>query len=160
MQPPFNLTGVPLVDWGIFIAGALFCLYWLRALRLAREGVRYFLRNLAIAVGMFFLIVGLLAVVREQSHLTAPEEQLIAGFGALLFLAQRPRRSRYTPRSVRRAVIARDLKGEKFDPARHHIDHVWPYARGGSQTEDNLRVIEKRRNLQKGSRRPRLRDMW
>jgi len=70
------------------------------------------------------------------------------------------KRSRYVSKATKRAVIARDLKGEKFDPKRHHVDHVWPFSRGGSHTTDNLRVIEKEKNLQKGAKRPRLRDMW
>ena len=57
-------------------------------------------------------------------------------------------------------VIERDLKGEKFDPEKHHIDHVWPFSKGGSHTTDNLRVIEKKRNLRKGAKRPRMREMW
>jgi 5-methylcytosine-specific restriction endonuclease McrA len=57
-------------------------------------------------------------------------------------------------------VIARDLKGEKYDSRKHHIDHVWPFSGGGSHTVDNLRVIERRKNLRKGAKRPRIREMW
>jgi 5-methylcytosine-specific restriction endonuclease McrA len=86
----------------------------------------------------------------------------MAGFVALMFFGQRQsrKRSRYVSKSTRRAVIARDLKGERYDPTKHHVDHVWPFARGGSHTADNLRVIEKKKNLQKGAKRPKLRDMW
>jgi len=161
-MPPFHVTGNPSVDWVILIVGFLVCSYWLRALRLAREGARLFLRNLAQAVLVFCAGMLLLEAVRLQTHLQQSQEQVIAGIVALIFFGnwQGKKRSRYIPKSVRRAVIARDLKGEEFDPEKHHIDHVWPFARGGSNTSDNLRVIEKKRNLQKGAKRPRMRDMW
>jgi len=87
---------------------------------------------------------------------------LMSGFVSSIVFYRRAsiRRKRYIPRSVERAVIARDLKGEKYDGKKHHIDHVWPFARGGSHTTDNLRVIEKKKNLKKGARRPRIREMW
>ncbi len=135
------------------------CLYWLRALRLAREGARLFLRNLTFAV---------LAFIGCQLVLTGMEVPknnavVLSGFAALVVFGirkQRFRRSRHYPKSVKRAVIARDLKDEKYDPTKHHIDHVWPFARGGSHTTDNLRVIEKKKNLKKGAKRPRMREMW
>lgn len=90
------------------------------------------------------------------------QAEFIAGFVALILFGrwQSRKRSRYIPKSKRRAVIERDLKGEQYDPQKHHIDHVWPFARGGSHTTDNLRVIVKKRNLQKGAKRPNLWDMW
>ena len=85
-----------------------------------------------------------------------------SGFLALLCFVglQNKKRSRYVSRATKRAVIARDLKGEKYNPKKHHIDHVWPFARGGSHTADNLRVIEKQENLRKGAKRPKMGDMW
>ena len=162
MQPPIHITGAPGADWIIFIVGAVVCLYWLRALRLARDGARLFLRNLARAIIIFCVVMMVLTTVRLQTHFQPSQEQVIAGFVAFIFFGrwQTKKRSRYITKSTRRAVIARDLKGEKFDPQRHHVDHVWPFARGGSNTIDNLRVIEKRKNLQKGAKRPRMRDMW
>jgi len=162
VQPPIHITGVPDADWMIFIVGAVFCLYWLRALRLARAGARLFLRNFAKAILVFCGVMMILTALRLQTHLQLSQEQVAAGFVAFLFLgrSQTKKRSRYIPKSTRRAVIERDLKGEKFNPQKHHVDHVWPFARGGSHTTDNLRVIEKRKNLQKGVKRPRMRDMW
>ena len=162
MPPPFHVIGDPVADWIIFAAGAVVCLYWLRALRLAREGARLFLRNLLKAFLVFFSSVAMLTAVRLQTHLRPSHEQIIAGFVALVFFSQcqSRKRSRYVPKSTRRAVIARDLKGEEYDSQKHHIDHVWPFARGGSHTNDNLRVIQKKKNLQKGAKRPKLREMW
>lgn len=158
MQPPFNLTGDPNADWIIFIVGALVCLYWLRALRLAREGARLFLRNLAVGVLAFIGCQFVLAGMKVQNN----NAVLLSGIVALIVFSRRAamRRSRYIPKSVRRAVIARDLKNEEYDPAKHHIDHVWPFSKGGSHTTDNLRVVGRKKNLKKGAKRPRMREMW
>jgi hypothetical protein len=159
MQPPFHLTGDPTIDWIILAIGALVCLYWLRALRLAREGARLFLRNLVFAV-LAFISCGLILAGMKIPNNTAV---VLAGFAALLVFGirkKRFRRKRYISKSVKRAVIARDLKGEEYDSEKHHIDHVWPYSKGGSHTADNLRVIAKEKNLKKGAKRPKMRDMW
>lgn len=162
MPPPFHVTGNPNVDWIIFIVGAAVCLYWMRALRLARQGARLFLRNLASAVLVFCAVVMILTAIRLQTRLQPSQEQIIAGVVALVFFGRLrgKKRTRYISKATRRAVIERDLKGEKFDSEKHHIDHVWPFSRGGSHSTDNLRVIEKKRNLSKGAKRPRMRDMW
>jgi hypothetical protein len=162
MQPPFNFTSNINANWIIFIVGSLICLYWLRALRLAREGARLFLRNLIRAITVFAFLMAALIAFRLRTHLVPGQEQIIAGFVALISFgrSQGRKRSRSIPKATRRAVIKRDLKGEAFDPEKHHIDHVWPFSRGGSHTTDNLRVIEKKRNLQKGAKRPRMREMW
>lgn len=162
MQPPFAFTGNTTVDWAILIVGAVVCLYWLRALRLAREGARRFLRNLVKAIILFSGFMAILTAECRRAHLFPSQELMMAGSVALIFLGrlQSERRSRHIPKLVRRAVIKRDLKGEKFDSTKHHVDHVWPFSRGGSHTTDNLRVIEKKRNLRKGAKRPRLKDMW
>jgi hypothetical protein len=162
MQPPFHVTGDPNADWTIFIIGALVCLYWMRALRLAREGARLLLRNLAKAVIVFCISTVILTTIRMRTNLEPSQEQVIAALVALVFFGQwnSRKRSRYIPKSVKRAVIARDMKDEEYDPAKHHIDHVWPFAKGGSHTTDNLRVIEKKKNLKKRAKRPRMKEMW
>jgi hypothetical protein len=162
MQQPFHITGDLNADWVIFIVGTLVCLYWLRALRLAREGARLFVRNLAQAVLVFCAVMLIFAATRLQTNLQPPQEQVIAGVVALIFFGrwQGRKRSRYISKATRRAVIERDLKGEQFDPEKHHVDHVWPFSRGGSHTADNLRVIAKKKNLRKGAKRPRMREMW
>lgn len=162
MQPPLRVTGDPNADWVIFMVGTLVCLYWLRALRLAREGARLFLRNLARAVLVFCFVMLIFGAMRLQTHLQPSQEEVISVFIGLIFLGrfQNRKRSRYIPKALRRAVIARDLKGEKFDPKKHHIDHVWPFSRGGSHTTDNLRILDKKKNLKKGAKRPRMREMW
>ena len=158
MRPPLHFTGAPNVDWIIFIIGALVCLYWLKALRLAREGARLFLRNLLKAIIAFSFSMVVLILMRVRTHLVPSQEQLVAGFVALVLFGkwQGKRRSRHIPKSIKRAVIARDLKDEEYDPTIHHLDHLWPFSKGGSHTTDNLRVIAKKRNLKKGAKRPRM----
>src|SRR5260370_41365108 len=146
----------------LFIIGALVCLYWLRALRLALEGSRLFVRNFLKAVVVFCVLMAALGEMRLQTHLQPSQEQLDAGFLSLVSFGQFQgrKRSRYISKSTKRAVIERDLKGEQYDSQKHHIDHVWPFSKGGSHTTDNLRVIEKKKNLQKGAKRPLMRDRW
>ena len=127
MQPPFQVTGDPNIDWVIFIGGFFVCLYWLRALRLAQEGARPFIKNLLTAIVVFYALMAILIGTQQKTQLSAAQEEIIAGFVALIFFGrwQSQKRSRYIPKSVRRAVIARDLKGEEFDSQKHHIDHVY-----------------------------------
>lgn len=159
MQPPFHVTGNVNLDWLLFAVAFVVALYWLKALRLAREGARLFLRNVAIAVLIF---IGC-QLILSQTQLPGKTANAISGFAALLIFLRRKntiRRSRYIRASVKRKVIARDLKGEKYNSSKHHIDHVWPISKGGSNTSDNLRVLPKSENLKKGARRPGFWDMW
>jgi hypothetical protein len=162
MQPPFHFTGDPKADWIILGVAAFFVVYWLRALRLAREGARLYVRNLLNAVMVLSLSMIVLIAMRSKTNLAPSQELLIGGFVALISFGrwQGRKRSRSIPKSVKRAVIARDLKDEEYDSSKHHIDHVWPFSKGGSHTADNLRVIAKKKNLQKGAKRPRMKDMW
>ena len=162
MGPPLHITGVVNADWIIFIVGSVVGLYWLRALRLARQGARRFIWNSVKAFVVFYLLVAALNGMSLKTHLTHGQEQVIAGFVAVLCFGRlkRKKRPRAIPRATRRAVIERDLKGERFDPEKHQIDHVWPFSKGGSHTTDNLRVLDKKKNLQKGAKRPRMREMW
>ncbi len=159
MQPPIHVTGDPNIDLIIFVVGLLIALYWFRALRLARQGARLFLCNLAKSIVVFcFSAVGMTSL----AHMEPKQSEVLSFIVAFIVFVrwQNQKRSRYISQKTKRAVIARDLKGEKYDSSKHHIDHVWPFARGGSHTEDNLRVIEKKKNLQKGAKRPGMRDMW
>lgn len=162
MQPPIHVTGDPNVDWVMFIAGFFVVLYWLRALRLAREGVRLFLRNTLKALIVFLLLTAVFTGTQVKTHLQPAQYNVISCVIAFVLIArwQGQKRSRYIPKATKRPVIARDLKGERYDPKKHHIDHIWPFAKGGSHTSDNLRVIPKEKNLQKGAKRPGLRDMF
>ena len=156
-QAPIQITGSPLIDWVVLLCGLVIVLYYLKAIRLARATVR---QGLSLFIGGLFF--GLIYyMVRGRLSGDAPQaDGIVSGILALL-LVPRPRRSRYIPVKVRREVIARDLKGrEGYDPQKHHIDHKWAFSRGGGHTSDNLRVIEKEKNLRKGAKRPGVLDMF
>ena len=70
--------------------GALVCLYWLRALRLAREGARLFLRNLVFAVLAF---IGFQFVVKGMQ---VPHDNavVLAGIGAIIVFSIRSQKFR------------------------------------------------------------------
>jgi hypothetical protein len=143
-------------------------LYWARATFLAREGIRHtaaaWINDYIAPLYLF----GCGCLFLSHPLTSSPESHIIFALGAVFmfgafYAALKPRRKkrkRTIPKHIRDAVIARDLKGKPFDPAIHHIDHVWPYILGGSHTIDNLRVYDRKKNLQKGSKRPRMRDMW
>ena len=44
--------------------------------------------------------------------------------------------------------------GQRYNPRKHHIDHVVPYSRGGGSRADNLRVLDSEKNLAKSDRAP------
>ena len=141
-------------------------LYWARAFKLARHGVGRFVKNL-ICVAAALYLSGCALYLFTHAHRNSPwyPIMILGGFaflaGVVLYIRRRPApRKRSIPAHIRRAVIARDLGTTPFDPMLHHIDHIWPYSKGGSHTVDNLRVITKKDNLKKGAKRPRLHEMW
>jgi hypothetical protein len=152
--PPFRITGNSGVDWLLLIALGVFILYHLKALRLSRETARPAIRDFAIGV-----LIGLLYYFwRGAAHGDPPIEAVLFGVIALVIFPRK--HTRYIPAKVKRQVVARDLKGERYDSRKHHIDHKWPHSRGGSNTADNLRVIDKRKNLKKGAKKPGLWELF
>lgn len=121
-------------------------------IRRRREGIRYRLGRV-ILVELAYLTVAFLLLAVGQNPVVA----ILAGFVCALLVDRRtPARSRYIPRSERRKAIARwELRtGRKFNPRLYHVDHVVPFAKGGSSTADNLQVMERRKNLSKGAKSP------
>jgi hypothetical protein len=152
--PPFRITGNPGLDWLLLIALGVFILYHLKALRLSRETVKPAIRHFAIGVVLGVIYYYWRGAARGDSG----AEALIFGLAALIFIPRK--RTRYIPARVKREVIARDLKGERYDSRKHHIDHKWAYSGGGSHTTDNLRVIDKTKNLKKGAKKPGLWEIF
>lgn len=140
------------------LLAAPFAFYWVQVARRKRQQVAFRLRRLAVAFTLYFGVIGVLL------KLGFPPLQAFA-FGFLsavaggLFFVPHPKRDRRIPTSVRRAVIARDLRGERFDPNIHHLDHIVPFSKGGDHSPENLRVLPRSRNLQKAARMPRLKDL-
>jgi len=137
-----------------------FCLFGgvllIRVLYASREGISWWFRYLLRAILGF--IVG--AVLAKVLHLTTQEAWLVCSMSAGVAVVTLKPRSRHIPALIRRKVIARDLKDDKYNSKTHHIDHVWPFSRGGSSSADNLRILTKRENLRKGARKPKIRDLF
>jgi hypothetical protein len=83
----------------------------------------------------------------------------VLGVAAGFFFVRLPVRNRTIPAHIKRAVLHRDLKGERFDSKIHHIDHIVPFSKGGDHSVANLRVISKTENLRRGARMPRWREL-
>jgi hypothetical protein len=131
---------------GIFVLMLFLSLYR------RREALGGKLRAVFLGFAGFFLTVTIL-----KQYTADGIKILLAGLLAEVLIINyfRPRRSRYVARSEKRKAIARfERSGKRYDPKKHHIDHVVPYSRGGSSKADNLRVLEKERNLAKSDRSP------
>lgn len=133
--------------------------YWLQVARRKREVIRFRLRRIGVYVGCVLIGIAIL-----PSHGYSMQEAAIfsifVGATAAFALIQPQRADRRIPRKVRRAVIARDLKGERFDPKLHDVDHIVPFSKGGDHSEENLRVISRSKNRSRGAKMPKLRDFF
>lgn len=124
----------------------------LKGAHLRRQYYRFKAREVLAIEGAYLIGVGVSAVVGRPGF-----EPILWGLVASFVVYMRlPRRSRHIPASVRRKVVARyEFKtGKKYNSRTHEIDHVVPFSRGGSHTEDNLQVVGKRKNRSKGARSP------
>lgn len=147
------LNGISLIG----LCGILFAVVVLaRIIRATSGGLFWTLQGLFAAILVTIMVATFLSFSGSAGDL-AVTMGFLAGIGAFVM---RPKRSRYIRREVRRQVIARALKGEAFNPKRRHIDHIWPHSRGGSNSADNLQVVERQANLKKGKKLPLLRDLF
>ncbi len=121
-------------------------------LRARREHLRHELSRLLRSAAVAAIAYGI-AIYAQAPPSTALA--VTALFGAIAFTTW-PKRSRYPRAAARRRTIAKwELEtGKKFNPRRHEVDHTIPFAQGGSNTEDNLQVVEKSVNRSKGARSP------
>ena len=134
----------------VIVAAVVFLV--LVSLRRRREAIRHAIRRVFFAEATYVLVVYLM-VLAGRTTLEALLAGVLSGFVVNKMM---PGRSRHIPASVRRRKIAEyELRsGKKFNPRKHELDHEVPFARGGSHTEDNLVVTEKRRNRSKGAKSP------
>lgn len=117
-----------------------------------RQSIRFRLRVVIVAEGAYLLVTFCLV----KAGWTGPQSLVCGLLAGLLCGALQRGRKRYIPRSERRRAIARfEYKtGRSYNPRIHDLDHVVPFSRGGSNTADNLQVIERRRNRAKGAKSP------
>lgn len=117
-----------------------------------REGIRHRFRGFGVAVTGYVITLVLLIQNGLQSPLMAVVVGVLVGL-ALERILIGPR-SRHVPRAQRRkAIAAYERKtGRKFNPKTDELDHEIAFARLGSSTADNLRVIPRRLNRSKGKK--------
>ena len=142
----------------LFIATP-FVFYWIQVARRKRQHVAFLFRRRAVAMVLYCGVIAIL-IKLEFSLPEAIAFGFLSGIAGGLLFVRPPKRDRRIPSSVRRAVIARDLKGEHFDSRIHHIDHIVPFSKGGDHSPENLRVLSRSRNLQRGARMPQLKDLF
>jgi|SRR5271157_6182162 len=120
-----------------------------------QERIRYKIRQIIVALVVYAMMAWTL-IKQGLSPVEAVVVGVLVGMGSAWLLVRPPKEDRRIPKAVRRAVIARDLtsKGLRWNPAKHHIDHIVPFSRGGDNSARNLRVIEKQKNLRKGDKMP------
>jgi hypothetical protein len=143
------------------VAAVVVAPYLFRIVQIGRrkkQAVKYKVRRLTI--GLCLYLGGAYVWVRlHHSTLEAIIFGFLLGLGGAFLFTRPPERNRRIPAHVKRAVIARDLKGAPFNPKLHHVHHVVPYSKGGDNSITNLKVIPKEENLRRGAKKPRLRDL-
>src|SRR5258707_565633 len=135
-----------------YIIVGVVALFLLVSIRRRREGIRHALRRAVIVEATY---IGVAYVLVKAGR--PPIETLLGAIVAALIVMPLIRgRSRHIPASVRRKKIAEhELRtGEKFNSRKYELDHEVAFSKGGSHTEDNLRVVEKRKNRSKGAKSP------
>ena len=82
--------------------------------------------------------------------------RLVAPLSVQEWMQQRGRR---IPETIRKRVIERHKRlNGSYDPTREHIDHVYPFSKGGGHTLDNLHIIPREQNQRKRDQEPRAID--
>jgi hypothetical protein len=134
------------------IVAGIVIFFLLVSIRRRREAIRHRIRRVIIVEGVYLGV----AYVMAQMGRTGIESLLGGIVAALIVNQMMPGRSRHIPTSVRRRKIAEyELRtGKKFNPRKHELDHEVAFSKGGSHTEDNLRVVEKGKNRSKGAKSP------
>lgn len=155
------MTANPPYIYAWLLAVVIIAPYLFRIVQIGRRRtgeVKFRFKRIVVSLGLY---LGGVLVWTRLGHPSV--ESLIFGFllglAGGFFFVRPPARNRRIPTHVKRAVIARDLKGERFDPKLHHIHHIVPFSKGGDNSIKNLKVIPKTENLRRGSRMPNLRDL-
>ena len=153
MNQPLDVPSLILLA----IAAGVPAYYWLQVARRKRQMLRFKARR--ILVYLATIMIGL-ALIPQYGYSIAEACLFSICLGATLAfsLIRPPSTNRRIPAKIRRQVIARDLKGERFDPNVHDIDHIVPFSKGGDHSLENLRVVHRTENRRRGAKMPTLKD--
>jgi hypothetical protein len=135
----------------LYVIGVLILVFGLGFWR-RRQNFFYNLRQMILAA----IAGGILYWVFSQVPQLQGAASITAGIVALLLYLKRPSRKRGMRAETKRRVVAKWMAstGQKYNPRTHEIDHIVPFAKGGSDTADNLQVVEKKKNRSKGAKSP------
>ena len=152
------MTDALAVDLVRIVLAAVVLFYVIFPLWASREWIAWGIKRGTVAV-VTSTLVHQIAVARGLQPVAALLAALVCGGLAAQLV---PARSRYIPTHVKRKVIGEyeARTGKKYRAREVEVDHVWPFARGGSHTADNLRVIPKAKNRRKGARKPSPKDWF
>jgi hypothetical protein len=124
-------------------------------------GKRHWIAWNATKFAIFFLgVLGVMILAKALGIRGWWVQYVAIGLASPLFFNWKWQRSRRIPTGVHRKVIANweTRTGRRYDPKVYEIDHKVPFARHGSHTMDNLRVIRRDANRRKGGRELKLID--
>ena len=80
---------------------------------------------------------------------------VVVGVIVALVVLSTGKRGRYINATEKRKAIAHyELNGKKYNRRKHEFDHVVPYSKGGNNSADNLRVVDRAVNRRKGASPP------
>lgn len=132
-----------------FVGGIVFLFVYLSAIYARRQNLSHNMRQFVRAGGAALIAFAVSEMISELKNYA-----LFIGAAVLILMYRsRPRRRRGMTAETKRRVIAKWQyeTGKKYNAQKYEIDHIVPFSDGGSDSEDNLRVIERRRNRSKGA---------
>ena len=141
----------------VVVALAPVAYYYAQVARRKRQHLAFQLRRAAVYFAC--VVIGFYSLTGHgYSTWDAGAFSVVLGLAAAFILVRSPRSDRRIPKRIRQAVIARDLKGKRFDPNLRDIDHIVPYSKGGDHSIQNLRVMAKSANRSRGAKMPKFQD--
>lgn len=131
-----GLTGNKDLDLLLIVAGVFSWVLLFRIIYAAREGIAWTLGAAARGAIGYMLAAALLPRMGLKPQDATIAALVVAGVA----VAMMKPRGRYISAKVKRAVIARDLKGEKYNSKKHHIDHAYGPIPGEAATRKTTSV--------------------
>jgi hypothetical protein len=134
----------------LLIVLVLVCTLWWRDNR----GRHYNLLHLGKIVLLALACALVTIAVAHQFGMSNEDARLLFGGTFVFVLLIFPKRRRDIPNGLRREVIAEweAETGQKFDGGVHELNHKIPFSEGGGHTKENLRVLPRQENREKGKK--------